>query len=126
MAKSTSLDLRLRLVRGIASGKSRRGVAAQFEVSPSTAIRVQERYEQTGSLEPARRGRAKNSGKLGPHREFIIGIVEAKPDITMPVLAAQLERERGVKVDPSNLSKLLCREGYTYKKNAAGLRERTC
>jgi hypothetical protein len=42
--------------------------------------------------------------------------VKAKPDITMPTLAAWLEAEHGVQADPSNLSKLLCREGFTYKK----------
>ncbi|WP_264296490.1 hypothetical protein [Mesorhizobium sp. B4-1-4] len=51
MGKAVSQDLRLRLVRGIAEGKSRRAVAAQFEVAPSTAVRVQARYAATGSVE---------------------------------------------------------------------------
>ena len=125
MGKAISLDMRVRMVRGMASGKSRRSVAAQFEVAPSTAVRLQKRLEQTGSIEPASRGRTKNSGKLGSHRAFLIAIVEEQPDITMPALAARLEDERGVKADPSNLSKLLCREGYTYKKNTSGVGERT-
>jgi transposase len=100
-------------------------VAAQFEVAPSTAVRVQARYAATGSVAPARQGRPKGSGKLGAFREAIVGKVEVRPDITMPDLAAFLEAEHGVTVDPSNLSKFLCREGFTYKKNAAGLGERT-
>ena len=135
MGKPVSTDLRVRMVRGIAAGKSRRSVAAQFEVAPSTAVRVQARYAATGSVEPARQGRPKGSGKLGPYRDAIIEKVKAKPDITMPDitmpditmpdLAAWLEADHGVTVDPSNLSKLLCREGFSYKKNAAGLGERT-
>ncbi len=125
MGKSVSSDLRLRMVRGIASGKSRRAVAAQFEVAPSTAVRVQSRYAATGSVEPAKQGRPKGSGKLGPCREAIVDRVKAQPDITMPDLAAWLEAEHGVTVDPSNLSKLLCKEGFTYKKNSAGVGERT-
>jgi len=125
MGKAISSDLRLRMVRGIAAGKSRREVAAQFEVAPSTAVRVQARYAATGSVEPAKLGRPKGSGKLGPYREVLIEKVKAKPDITMPELAAWLESEHGVAADPSNLSKLLCRCGFTYKKNAAGLGERT-
>ena len=125
MGKPVSNDLRVRIVRGIAAGKSRRSVASQFEVAPSTAIRVQARYEATGSVEPARLGRPKGSGKLGPYRDAIIEKVKAKPDITMPDLAAWLEADHGVTVDPSNLSKLLCKEGFSYKKNAAGLGERT-
>lgn len=125
MGKAVSLDLRVRMVRGIAAGKSRRSVAAQFEVAPSTAVRIQARYAATGSVEPARQGRPRGSGKLEPYREAIVEKVKAVPDITMPDLAAWLEAGHGVRVDPSNLSKFLCREGFTYKKNAAGLGERT-
>lgn len=125
MGKAVSSDLRLRMVRGIASGKSRRAVAEQFEVAPSTAVRVQARYAATGSVEPAKLGRPKGSGKLGPYRQAIIDKVKAKPDITMPDLAAWLEATHGVSADPSTLSKLLCQEGFTYKKNAAGIGERT-
>ena len=125
MGKAVSLDLRVRMVRGIAAGKSRRAVAAQFEVAPSTAVRLQARYAATGSIEPARQGRPEGSGKLGPHREAIVAKVKAVPDITMPDLAAWLEVNHGERVAPSNLSKFLCREGFTYKKNAAGIGERT-
>jgi len=125
MSKAISTDLRERIVRGVASGESRRAMAARFEVAPSTAVKLQQRYERTGSIEPAPRGRARNSGKLGPHRDWLVAEVEAKPDVTMPDLAAKLKDERGVTVDPSNISKLLCREGYTYKKNASGVGERT-
>lgn len=124
MGRAISNDLRLRMVRGIAAGKSRRGVAAQFEVAPSTAVRLQARFAETGSIEPARQGRPRGTGKLGHHRAAILTKVRAKPDITMPDLAAWLEAEHGVTVDPSNLSKFLCKEGLTYKKNAAGRGER--
>jgi len=124
MGKPLSNDLRLRMVRGVASGKSRRAVAAQFEVAPSTAVRVQARYGATGSVEPAPLGRPKGSGKLAAYREALIEQVKAQPDITMPELVAWLEAEHGVAVDPSNLSRLLCRAGYSFKKNAAGRGER--
>ena len=86
---------------------------------------LQARYAATGSVEPAKQGRPKGSGKLGPYREAIVGRVKEKPDITMPDLAAWLEDRHGVTVDPSNLSKFLCKEGFSYKKNAAGDGERT-
>ena len=116
MGRPTSEDLRLRLVRGVEGGKSRRAVAAQFEVAPSTAVRLLSRYQATGSVKPAKQGRAHGSGKLGLHRDFLIAQVECKPDITMPGLAAVLQAERGLKVDPSNLSKFLIAEGYSFKK----------
>ena len=61
---------------------------------------------------------------LADHLDFPVATVEAKPDITMPDLAAWLEAAHGVTVDPSNLSKFLCRHGFTYKKNTAGIGER--
>ena len=125
MGHTLSLDLRHRIVRGILSGRSRRSVAARFEVAPSTAVRLQARYEETGSVAPAKRGRAKGSGKLSPYREALIAKVKARPDITMPDLAMWLEAHHGVTVDPSNLSKLLCKEGFSYKKNTSGIGERT-
>jgi transposase len=48
--------------RGIASGKSRRAVAAQL--APSTAVRVQARYAATGSVDPARQGRPRVRASL--------------------------------------------------------------
>ena len=124
MGKPISDDLRLRMVRGIAEGKSRRAVATQYDVAPSTAVRVQSRFALTGSIAPAQQGRPKGSGKLGPYQEAILDKVKAQPDITMPDLAVWLEAAYGVTVDPSNLSKFLCRHGFTYKKNTAGIGER--
>ena len=125
MGKSVSADLRLRIVRGIEAGSSRRSMASRFEVAPSTAVRVQARYAATGSVGPAKQGRPKGSGKLGPYRQAIIDKVKEKPDVTMPDLAAWLEGQHGVAIDPSNLSKFLCKEGFTFKKNAAGIGERS-
>jgi transposase len=94
-------------------------------VAPSTVGRLFARYRATGSVNPAPQGRERGRGKLGPHRDYVIACVKEKPDITMPELAAMLSAERGVLVDPSNISKLLCAAGFTYKKNAAGVGTRT-
>jgi len=120
MAQPVSMDLRRRVVNAIAKGKSRRAAAVQFEVAPSTAVRLQQRLDRTGSLEPGRRGRPAGSGKLAPYRDRIINKVKEQPDITMPDLASWLIEREGISVDPSNLSKLLCKAGFTYKKNADG------
>ena len=128
MARAVSIDLRRRLARAIAQGKSRRAAAAQFEVAPSTAVRLQQRLDRTGSLEPGRRGRPAGRGKLAPFRDLIINKVKEQPDITMPDLASWLIEREGVSVDPSNLSKLLCKAGFTYKKilDGSGAGTRRC
>lgn len=125
MTRALSLDLRRRVTDAIARGKSRRAAAEQFAISAATAVRLQKRLEETGSLEPDRVGRPRNSGKLGPYRDAIIARVIDEPDITMPDLAAWLLSQHGVSADPSNLSKLLCRAGFSFKKNVAGVGERT-
>ena len=117
MGKPLSADLRERIVAEVERGTSRRGAAVRFGVAASTTVRLQARYEETGCVAPARIGRPRDSGKPGPHRAFIIAHVQDKPDITMLELAALLLDECGVEIDPSNLSKFLCRAGFTYKKH---------
>ena len=124
MGKSYSLDLRERVIKFVGSGGSRREAAIHFVVSPSFAVKLWRRQEKTGSLEPAKQGRPSGGGKLANHRDFLIAQVEKRPDITMPELAAVLA-ERGVQASPASLSRLLCRAGFTYKKNASGGGART-
>ncbi len=120
MANLISADLRTRMMRGVASGKSKRAVARQFEVAASTASRLVRHVEATGSIDPRPHGRAPGFGKLGPHQAFLVETVLARPDITMPQLAAILLEEHRLKVAPSSISRVLCALGFTYKKNPAG------
>ena len=71
-------------------------------------------WKDTGSVELRPRGRYRH-GKLKPHCEFILAIVERQHDITMPELAAEMLAAKGVKVDPSNLSKFLIAQGLSFK-----------
>jgi len=120
MGKSLSSDLRIRMLEAVATGKSCRSVATQFAVAPSTVIRLVRHFRRTGNEEPVKQGRPAGHGKLAPHMDFLIARVEAQPDITLPELAAVLKEERGIPVHPGHLSKLLCKAGFTYKKNPAG------
>lgn len=120
MGRSYSLDLRSRLVARVAGGQSRRGAAADLQVSPSFSVKVVARHRRTGTLKPQRQGRPPGTGKLAPYRDFLMGRVKEEPDITMPELATELEARHGVGVNPASLSRFLCRAGLTYKKNPAG------
>ena len=125
MGKSSSSDLRVRIVGEIEGGRSCRAAARRFGVAASTAVRLAQRKARTGSLEPARQGRPVGSGVLSAHVDALIGWVEAEGDITMPELAARLLAERGVKAHPASLSRLLIQHGFTVKKNTAGERNRS-
>ena len=78
-----------------------------------------------GTLEPEKQGRPRGGGKLAAHAAALIGWVEENGDITMPELAAKLEAERGVTAHPASLSRFLIVQGFTVKKNAAGVRSRS-
>jgi len=125
MATCRSEDLRFRVVELVASGSSRRAAAERFAVSVSSAIRWSARAQSEGSPKPRKQGRPAGKGPLVAHLDYLIAVVEAAPDITMPELAAKLQAERGVVAAWASLSKLLCRAGFTYKKTADGLGMRT-
>lgn len=125
MAESYSTDLRKRVIAHVEGGHSRREAARHFDVSASFAVKLAARWRDTGTVAPAQRGRPKGSGQLAQHRAFLIGCVEARPDITMPELAAELEAAHQMKTNPAVLSRFLCRAGFTYKKNSDGGGTRT-
>jgi transposase len=125
MGQSYSFDLRSRIVAHGRAGHSRREAARHFGVSESCAVKLLKRMDTTGSAQPARQGRPRGKGKLAAHQAFLIGRVEAQPDITMPELARALQAECGVIASPASLSRVLCTAGFTYKKTADGHGART-
>ena len=120
MARSYSLDLRVRVIAFVEAGHSRRAAARHFGGSDSFAIKLLHRQARSGSPAPARQGRPRGTGKLAPYEGFLVQVVEAQPDITMPELAARLLDQQGVRAPPATLSRFLCRRGFTYKKITEG------
>jgi transposase len=123
MTKSYSLDLRRRVARFVEAGHSCHATARHFEVSVAFVVRLMAAYRATGSLAAKPEGGWRYS-KLDPHREFLIRRVAEKGDITMPQLAAEL-LARGTKILPASIARWFIRQGYSFKKNAAGQRTRT-
>lgn len=121
MGTCRSDDLRLRVTQAVASGSSRRAAAARFAVSISSAIRLSARASCEGSPSARRQGRPPGKGPLADHLGYLTAAVEARPDITMPELAACLLADHGVVAHPASISRLLCRAGFTYKKTADGI-----
>jgi transposase len=123
MTKSYSLDLRRRVARFVEAGHSCHAAARHFEVSVAFGVRLMAAYRATGSLAAKPEGGWRYS-KLDPHRDFLIQRVAEKGDVTMPQRAADLAA-RGTKVTPTSISHWFIRQGYSFKKNAAGQRTRT-
>lgn len=124
MPRAYSRDLRERVVRYVEGGRSRRAAAAHFDVSPSFVINLMTAYRARGDLAPKPRG-GRRHAKLEPHRVFLLRRVAEKDDITMPELARELAAACGQRADPASLSRWLIRNGYRFKKNAAGERMRS-
>jgi transposase len=124
MPKPLSNDLRERVVAFVEAGYSRRGAAAHFRVSPSFVVNLMALFRRTGSIVAKPRG-GRRHAKLDPYREFIVERVSERADITMPELANELAAATGTRAEPSSLSRWLIRNGYRFKKNAAGQRTRS-
>lgn len=114
MARPLSRDLRERLVEAVEAGSSRRAAAERFGVSESCAIKLMQRWEQTGSLAPGKMGGHKEHA-LAAHAERVAGLVRAQPDITIDELHALLVGE-GIAVGRSAVGRFLQSLGLTRKK----------
>ena len=123
MTKSSSLDLRQRVVRFVEAGHSCHEAARHFEVSVAFVVRLMAAYRATGSLAPKPEGGWRYS-KLDPHRDFLIHRVTETNDITMPQLPAEL-LALGTKITPASIARWFIRQGYSVKKNFAGQRTRS-
>ena len=90
MGQPLSLDLRSRLLAAIDEGISCRAAAARFGVAPSTAIRWQAQWRETGSIAPKPQGGDMQSRRVDERREDILALWEARKDITLGELRLAL------------------------------------
>jgi transposase len=117
MARALSQDLRDRVIDATLAGMSARGAAARFGVGVSTAIPWAARA-RAGDRQARPRGQRRGS-KLDTHRDFLLGLIAEKDDITMAEMGARLEAERGVHAGVGTLWAWLDRAGMTFKKRPA-------
>lgn len=115
MTAPLSNDLRMRVVKAIERGLSRRDVAAKFDVSVASAVRWHQRYRQTGSVAPRPMGGDRHSHRVETHAVKVLGWVDEKRDITLVEIAERLAGEGHV-FAPSTIWRLLDRHDYTVKK----------
>ncbi|ORE91054.1 transposase [Stappia sp. 22II-S9-Z10] len=118
MPKLLSDDLRLRVVRAIDEGMSRRQAAARFDIAPSTAIRWHEEWTRTGSCRAKPQGGDRWSHVTEAHCDRILALLDEAGDITLTELRDRLG-ETGGTVSISSLSRFFRRHGITRKKRPA-------
>jgi transposase len=88
MARGYSTDLRMRVVALVESGESAREAARQLEVGASTAIRWADKWSKTGSV-AAKPGTGHCRSPLEAHRQWLLNLVAAEPDLTLEEIRAR-------------------------------------
>src|ERR687897_292435 len=117
MTAPMSQDLRQRIVRAVAQGRSARQAAQRFEVSPSAAVKLMQRVRQTGSTAPAKIGGHRRP-ILEPHADTLRAIATSKPGMTLKEMRDALHA-RGIAVKAlSTIADMLHRLGLSHKKRA--------
>ena len=124
MTAPLSNDLRLRVVRAIEGGLSRRSAAGKFDVSIASAVRWYQRYKRTGSVEPDAIGGDRHSHRAEAHAARVLGWIDENRDITLVEIADRLAAEGHV-FAPATIWRLLDRHDYTVKKRPPMPQSRT-
>jgi transposase len=119
MAKPLSEDLRIRVIRAVEGGMSRRAAAERFGVSPASAVRFVRDWRESGATSAKPQGGDQRSHRIEAHREVILGAIKAKPDLTLTEIADMLESKLGASFAPSSIWRFLDRHAITFKKNRA-------
>ncbi len=115
MSKALSQDLRIRVLAAIAGGLSCRQAALRFGVSAASAIRWRALERLQGDARPKALGGDRRSGRIEAQAAFILGLVEATPDITLAEIRTALA-ERAVGVGVATLWRFFDRLQITLKK----------
>ena len=102
-----SVDLRRRIVACVESGMSRHGAAKRFAVSVSSVVKLMQKWERTGSLEPAAVGGHRRR-KLADHVDWLHEL-----------------SDEGLEVSLQTINDMLHHLGYSFKKKPAGKRARS-
>src|SRR3981189_3050287 len=93
MAKGYSKDLRARAVALVEDGESRREAARMLGVGASTAIRWIDGWAPTGRSE-ALPGTGHSRSPLEAHRQWLLDLVAAEPDLTLEEIRLRLKHQK--------------------------------
>lgn len=119
MAKPLSEDLRIRTVRAVEGGMSRRAAAERFGISAASAVRFVREWRESGATKAKRQGGDQRSQRIEEYHDAIMSAIEAKPDMTLVEIAEMLGSEFGASFAPSSIWRFLDRRGVTFKKKRA-------
>ena len=114
MGRAYSDDLRERVAASVLNGRTCRATAELFGVSVSSAVKWSQRLRATGSAGARPLGR-QQPRSLAAQRDWILGRLAAKPDLTLRALVAELG-ERGIVTSYGSVWRIVRDAGVTHKK----------
>jgi transposase len=114
MPRPYSIDLRERVIQGVAEGQSVRAVGETFDVSPSFVAKLAKRWRQSGRIDPAPSGGDRRSGAIEAQRDWLLQTIEATPDLTLQEIRDRL-RERGTSASIARVARFFKRHRISCK-----------
>jgi len=118
MAKGYSTDLRARVVSMVEAGESRREVARLLDLPASTTIRWMDLWQTTGSV-AAKPGTGHSRSPLEAHRQWLLDLIAAEPDLTLEEIRLRLKSGKRLKTGTTSIWRFYERHDITFKKNSA-------
>src|SRR5258707_2906072 len=115
--KAYSTDLRQRIVAAVQAGDAKAAVARRFCVERSTVRRYLRQWERTGSLAP-KPIPGDTPAIAAANYPALRAQLQGLPDATLAMHCDRWERDHGVRVSISTMSRAQRRVGWTRKKSA--------
>lgn len=112
------MDLRQRVIAMVEDGDSAREAARVLKIGASTAIRYVERFVSTGSV-AAKPGTGHTCSPLEAHKDWLIDLVKAEPDLTLHEIQARLVEAKTHKAGIGSIWRFFDRHKFTVKKKSA-------
>jgi transposase len=100
------------------AGESAREAARILNLGASTTIRWMDRWRKTGNVE-AKPGTGHSRSPLEQHKQWLLDLIAAEPDLTLEEIRARLRTQRKQKAGISSIWRFFDRHDITFKKNSA-------
>lgn len=115
MAKTLSVDLRVRVLRAVGEGLSHREAGQRFGVSAASVSRWRRLERDNADVAGRPRGGDRRSGRIEAHAAAILARLADQPDATLDEVRAGLACD-GLVIGDSSLRRFLKRHAITRKK----------
>jgi transposase len=115
MGRGYSNDLRIRVIRSVEGGASRRETARLFSIGDATAVRWFQRWSETGET-GAKPIKGHTRSPLKAHEDWLLGLIAATPDMTLEEIRQKLFEEHGLRPGIGSVWRFFDRNGISFKK----------